>query len=926
MKKIEFAIALVATMAFVTAFSETGTTRYWTGNAGNNDWTDSGNYNESGVPDPAAEDTLVFPSGAAVTLDGDDDASCNIARHLFRMKVADGAGNVVLTVSVPENKAVEIDGAISPSGKSYSDASYKALKVVKKGSGALNLNSNGKVHADNGVTYGTDYFSDFVVEEGVLRLPLSATTNMYVGCFTVSNGASVFLARSGVTICLGLFGEGMITNDAASAQTFRVDGSGKFYGSLCGNIQWQSRGKVMLRGTNSTMSGPFYMTYNQHNNPGGVTYTRGVNGLQKIGRIGEPSSIGYASSLIGYNDGSVLLYLGDGEWTDKTYQTYTPEYVHVIDGGEHGGLKWEGEVRQRVRNVKDKYTGMAHLILTGSNSAPCEVYGPVLSTEFGGTNYTFHISKTGTGVWHMHHNDATTMTGGFTVHEGTLRFDTIAEKGQVTSLGKATNLGIEYFNLWRLEENERPYAHTLGNLTAGTTGTIEYRGETNSYSSTRPTVISGTGVLKQSGTGALHMTGFSPLDSNNATLVLDGENTSASNVVADVTDSSAGGVLSVVKRGGGTWTMMENTTFTGQLSVEAGTLIIVRKPPSENYTWFRWTWQERLLDVGNAKIEAKTIVMPTSEFALYDAAGNRVNLNLSERGECVLDGSSYYYHPDAAGMWFGKEALNPGEATIGKTDSYFKSSAYGGSASWEVALPLGSLFDGRAATYFSGYYPYVRTVLDDPSTWVPIVMRLPEGSAAVKYWDYANPISTRSIRISKLEGSVDGLRWEDVDSFDTGDPTLPDTTAPFTGWQFKEVAIGRESESTLGAPGREIRGTSTNNWACLSGKPQVSVAAGATLKAEGGGISIGKLKVDAAGAGTIDGFEIDPKAEVDVVNLTSGAPVTIPATFANTSGLDGASGWEWTFSTASGRILQGTATVTSSGIHFIPMGLRLTIR
>ena len=157
---------------------------------------------------------------------------------------------------------------------------------------------------------------------------------------------------------------------------------------------------------------------------------------------------------------------------------------------------------------------------------------------------------------------------------------------------------------------------------------MEYIGTTNSYSSTRSTVISGTGVLRQSGTGALVMSGFSPLDANAATLVLDGDNSSTNNVAANVTDSESGGSLSVVKRGAGTWTIAENATFTGALSVEEGTLIL---KPNNNYTWFRWTWQERF---DNGDTSTKQYVMGVAEFALYDADGNRCNLNLSDRGDC----------------------------------------------------------------------------------------------------------------------------------------------------------------------------------------------------------------------------------------------------------------------------------------------------
>ena len=911
----------VAGMATMFALGEEGTERHWTGLAGNNDWTDSGNYDAAGKPDPEAQDTLVFPSDARVTLNGNDADSCNIAQHLYRMKVADGASNVVLTVNVPENGIVNIDGAIVPTGNSYSDSSYKALTVYKTGAGDLLLNSFGKVKA--GAAYITDYYANFMVVEGSVHLPTNMTGNTYVGCLTVSNGASFFTGIGGVTTLMGFYGDGLVTNDAKSAQQFRVNSRGDFYGALNGSITYASRGLVMLHGTNSTMSADLQITYNQHNNPGVLSSARGITGLAKIGRAGEPSSAGTGSKIIASSEGSVLLYLGKGEHTDKNYETRAPNYISVIDGGAYGGLVWEGDWAQ-----KSGYLGMANLVLRGTNSTPCEMSGAVKSHSSSGTNYTFHISKQGSGTWHFHHNANTTMTGGFTVHEGTLRFDTIGETNVVTSLGKATNLGMEYFSwLWD-KDKVVPYAHTLGDRVKKTTGTLEYMGETNCYSSTRSTVISGTGVLKQSGTGALVMSGFSPIDANAATLVLDGGNTSISNVAANVTNSASGGVLSVVKRGAGTWSITENATFTGPLSVEEGTLIL--KPAETNYTWFRWTWQKRFANNDTSDSPKKTL--GASEFGLYDAEGNRCNLNLSDRGDCNDDVTSnqFYYYPYIDdGGWFGWfddgswRYLQPGECSLGKTAYGFRTYRVWNNGTTIFAnepLYPSSMFDGKNE-YFSGYVNGRVANLSDPTSWVPIILRLPEGSPAIKYWDYAHAaIAKRAVEVSKLEASVDGRHWEFVDSFDCEDNSAANT------WQFKNVTIGHESESTLGAPGREIRGVTTNVWSFMTGNPLVSVKSGAVLKAVGN-VTLKNIKIDAAtGAGTFDGFTFAPDAEVEIANLNAGEACIVPAAFPNVSGLDGAAGWTWNFTSTTGRKLRGRAAVSATGVRYIPVGIRISIK
>ena len=507
------------------------------------------------------------------------------------------------------------------------------------------------------------------------------------------------------------------------------------------------------------------------------------------------------------------------------------------------------------------------------------------------------------------------MTGGYTVHEGTLRFDTIGETNVVTSLGKATNLGTEYHSLLWDEAKVRPYAHTLGNRAKNTAGTLEYMGETNCYSHSRATVISGTGVLKQSGTGALVMSGFSPIDANDATLVLDGGNTSTSNVAANVTDSETGGALSVVKRGAGTWTISENATFTGPLSVEAGTLIL--KPAEANYAWFRWTWQERFAN-GETSGTAR-IVIGVEEFALYDADGNRCNLDLSDRGVNTNAINPYYYLPYVdAGGWFGDDDyryLQPGECSLGNTPSVFRTYSTRNNKFYPSQL-----FD-NSTSIFGGYTGNMAS-LANSNTWVPIIMRLPEGAPAVKYWDYLNwGAEGRGVKTSKLEGSIDGRHWEFVAAL-TNDTWA--TTEHW--WQFKNVAWGSEAQSTLGAPGQEIRGTSTNVWNFMTGNPVVSVKPGATLKAVGN-VVLKNVKLDAStGAGTFDGFTFAPDTEVEIANLTIGEACVVPAAFSNATGLDGADGWTWNFTSTTGRTLHGRAVVSATGVRYVPMGTRISIR
>ena len=69
----------------------------------------------------------------------------------------------------------------------------------------------------------------------------------------------------------------------------------------------------------------------------------------------------------------------------------------------------------------------------------------------------------------------------------------------------------------------------------------------------------------------------------------------------------------------------------------------------------------------------------------------------------------------------------------------------------------------------------------------------------------------------------------------------------------------------------------------------VSVAAGATLKTYDG-VEIGKLKVDSASAGTIDGFTFTENGTIDVTNPPDSSSF-LPGTYVNCSGLENIAGW-----------------------------------
>lgn len=157
--------------------------------------------------------------------------------------------------------------------------------------------------------------------------------------------------------------------------------------------------------------------------------------------------------------------------------------------------------------------------------------------------------------------------------------------------------------------------------------------------------------------------------------------------------------------------------------------------------------------------------MQLSELALYDAAGNRVNVGLSER---------------TAGI--AASALGPGEFTCGGTYSY--------GALTETAV---NLFDDDATTKVC--FRYVkskseRSMMSEPRI---IVMRLPDGAAKVASYNFRTAgaevqdiYSQRRPVTWKFEWSFDGENWvladEQVNAYN---PTENDSVWYNHGHPFK---------------------------------------------------------------------------------------------------------------------------------------------
>ena len=160
----------------------------------------------------------------------------------------------------------------------------------------------------------------------------------------------------------------------------------------------------------------------------------------------------------------------------------------------------------------------------------------------------------------------------------------------------------------------------------------------------------------------------------------------------------------------------------------------------------------------------------------------------------------------------------------------------------------------------------------------------------------------RSLTAYSLEGSADGVFWEKVAEDD--EAVIPATTG---GWYS-----GSSDHTAL----------TVNRALALTNVTSVAVARGAKLISNGPVAPIKKLVLDAAGAGTIDGFEFTEEGELEFNGTLEGA-ITIPITIQNSTTASNMARWTVV---SGGRVRTWSVTATDSSITITKRGMVFVIK
>ena len=902
---------------------------FWIKN-GTTDWTQASSYldedNTSAVSEPPGEgDLVIIPSGnTTVYLDASDTASWTLVNKLSQIAPRGTSSKLVITVSEGEatiSIPITLFSTTIPGVSStYTSTAWQYGTIVKLGNGTLNLTCVGQKKSSNSCY---DYDTSFDIQAGTIFLPQTCTDKQscYFGRISIDAGATLFTCRhadenvsSGATYVKSLSGGGSVTNAYQAGIT--TSNSQQYYFGVNGyetNAVFSGRIDGAIR---IIVPGIFNMPSTNNTNTGSSTLNGGewtVGGIGK--RNGEvTSSMGVGTWLYVREAGGTLRYSGQGEAVSRSIGFSPSEKPFVIDAGPVGGLdftdRWYNYYSSTARPAK-----MRNLVLTGSNTVPCTVNVEMeTDTLFQqGTNFTCYMIKEGTGTWRFKDSATHINNNGFCVKEGTLQFDSIDEAGVVCALGTATNLTDGYIGDYD-PDRAKDYAFKLGGtVKSGEPGeaTFEFTGTNRSWCGSRSFALAGDARIKNDTGRPLRLAGLSGLGAGTRTITFCGTGT---NEFYDITDGES--TVSVRKTGSGDWTLGGDLSFSGSLSVDEGTLTVRKE--SGIYDWFRWTLKEQ-----NGATKAEFQV---DEFALFSSGSVRQNVCPAGKLDSVEALDPFLIQPGQATFGTLRPLVFTQNTTGGIT--YNGRLPYLFSAYNEYGLRVSAVQAGTSATK-------IHSSLDDPNTWIPIVMRLTNGTPEIVSFDYVNVYGSASassvsaVKAYSLEGSINGLQWDTL--YATNDAPLASAS---WYWTSADKRFNNNEIVVSATSGYPIRGHSLRTFSTLSDVSAISVAAGATLQIAGlaenetlplkSGVTLTVDCGQTSAPATIRGLAFPETGTVNLVNVPKGGSAFVPMDTSASVGF-AANVSRWTVK-KDGELTKYKISASSSGISVVPPGMVILVR
>lgn len=471
----------------------------------------------------------------------DDSGLTNGTTYFYVVSALNGSIESANSAQISIVPAVTPTTFTTASAGNWSSATWSPQQPISAFATTIVFNNAGSISSNNN-----------------LGLLLANKLNLTNGAVTLT-GDALFLAGSAPAVTstanvahtLG----GILTLDAAT--TFNIPSntttvSGVINGN--GGVTKTGAGTLVLSGANS--------------NTGTTTVSAGVLNLRHSDALGSSNvTVANGASLDLQNNitltGHRATLTGQGNGTGGVLRNIS------------GNNTWAGEITAvAVSGITRISSNAGTLTLTGEINQDNGASDQLVFQGNGNTVVTGAIdgnsdvtrSSAGTGVVSLLGDN--TYTGQTLINGGILEINTInrlsADESEAETALNASSLGL-------------PTTVANGTINIGnssTTATLRFIGpNTTTDRVLNLAGTSGGAVIEQNGSGKLtFLSALTATGAGNKTLTLTG--TSEGLLAGAIVDNSASNKTSLVKSGGGHWTLGGANTYTGTTSVNAGTLLL----------------------------------------------------------------------------------------------------------------------------------------------------------------------------------------------------------------------------------------------------------------------------------------------------------------------------------------------------------------
>jgi autotransporter-associated beta strand protein len=360
----------------------------------------------------------------------------------------------------------------------------------------------------------------------------------------------------GTNLSAGTLNINSATAIGAAASRLTITGGTTIDNSTVGSI-------TLTNNNPQTWNGNFTFTGTQALNMGAGAVTLGATPTITVSAntLTEGGAISGSYGLTKAGPGTLVLTNTSNAYTAATTisaGTLQLGAANVIpDGSGKGDVSLTGTLD--LNSFSEGINGIsgAGTVTSGVSGAVALTIGNNDATSsFGGLiqngSGSMSITKTGAGTLTL--SNSNTYTGVTTINGGVISVATLANGGAASNIGQAANTAD------KIVINGGTLSYTGGAISCDRLFTVGASGATID--------ASGSGALNLSNAGSVAYSG-----SATHLITLAGTNTGA-NTLAAVIGNDGSNAVSLTKSGAGEWVLSGNNTYTGTVSVSAGTLLV----------------------------------------------------------------------------------------------------------------------------------------------------------------------------------------------------------------------------------------------------------------------------------------------------------------------------------------------------------------